>query len=72
MTRVLRNIFQVTSEGEALLLKKSSTEIRFDKKLTIKASEGFLLTTKFYKSAQETAFLSPKKRKPERKADVQP
>ena len=37
------------SEGETLIIKKKSTEIRFDKKIVNKGEEGFLLTTNFYK-----------------------
>ena len=37
-----------------------------------KASKGFLLTTKFYKIANYAALLSPKKRKMEERAVVQP
>ena len=51
--------FQVTSEGKKLLLKKFLTEIRFDEKMTYKAGQGFLLTTKFYKSANDAAILDP-------------
>ena len=60
----------MTSEGEALILKKNSTKIRFDEKMENKSSKGFLLTTKFYKSANNAAILDPKKRKPEGKASV--
>ena len=36
------------------------------------SGEGFLLTTKFYKSAHNADILSPDKRNPEGKSDVQP
>ena len=32
--------------------------------------KGFLLTTKFYKIANDTSYLAPKKRKPKGKADI--
>ena len=54
--------FQVTSEGEALKLKRKSSKICFGKKMTNKSREGFLLTTKFYKSVNDTAILAPGKR----------
>ena len=58
----------MTSEGEAPILKKNPTEIRFDEKLVNNGGKGFLLTTKFYKIANNTALLSPKKWKLEGKA----
>ena len=68
----LQKVFQLTPEGETLILKKKSTNIRFDKKIANKASEGFILTTKFYKSANYAALLAPDKRNPEGKTDIQP
>ena len=53
------------SEGGALIIKNKSTEIQFDEKMANHSSEGFLLTTKFYKSAKGAALLAPKKRNPE-------
>ena len=52
----------MTLEDKALKLKKNSTEIRFDKRMANKSGEGFLLTTKFYKSVNDTAILAPEKR----------
>ena len=37
-----------------------------------KVGVGFLLTTKFYKSANNTNVLDPVKRKPEGKGSIQP
>ena len=71
ITQSLQKGFQVVSEGEALILKKNSTEIRFDKKIVNNGGEGFILTTKFYNSPNDAALLVPKKQNPEGKADVQ-
>ena len=64
--------FHVRSEGETLLLRKNSTGIRFDKKMANKAGEGFLPTTKFYKSANNADLLAPKKWNSEGKASIHP
>ena len=61
----------MTSEGEALILRKNSTKISFDDKMANKSIKGFLLTTKFYKSTNDAAPLPPKKRKTEGNAAVQ-
>ena len=61
----------MTSEDEALILKKILTEIRFDKKMTDKSGKGFLLTTKFFKIANYAAILVTEKRNTEEKAFVQ-
>ena len=42
---------------------KNSTEIIFDKEMANKPNKGFLLTAKFYKSADDPALLDPEKRK---------
>ena len=60
----LQKGFQLTSEGETLILKKISTVIVFDKKVANKSGKGFLLTTKFYKIAYDADLLAPKKQKP--------
>ena len=70
--RSLQKCFEVTSKGETLILKKKSTKICFDKKIANNGGKGFLLTTKFYKSANYAAILSPEKRKPEGKLAVHP
>ena len=70
VTQAPQNNLQGTSEGETLILRKISTEIRFDEKRTNKASEGFLLTTKLYKSKNYIVSLVPKKWKPEGKASI--
>ena len=70
--RALQKGFQVTSEGEALILKKNSTEITFDKKMANNGGEGFLLTTKFYKSATNAAASFSGKSNTEGKAANQP
>ena len=64
MTRALQTVFQLKSEGENVILKKNSTEIRSDKKMVNKFGEGFLLTTNFHNSANKAAILVPKKQKP--------
>ena len=51
--------FQVKSESETLILKKFFTEIRFDKKMANKYGKGFILTTRFYKSANNATVLYP-------------
>ena len=71
-TQAPRKCFQLTSEDETLILKKKSTKIRFNKKMANKVGVGFLLTTKFYKSANNTNVLDPVKRKPEGKGSIQP
>ena len=62
----------MTSEGEALILRKNSTKICFDEKMVNKSGKGFLLTTKFYKSKNYVAPLTPEKRKPEGNVAIQP
>ena len=47
------------SEGETLILREKSTKIRLDEKMTNKAGKGFLLTTKFYKSANDATLWAP-------------
>ena len=59
--------FQLTS----LILKKISAEIRFDKKMVNKSGKGFLLTTKFYKSTNNSDILAPEKWNPEGKVSIQ-
>ena len=61
----------MTKEGESLILKKSSTEIRFDNKIANKYGKGLILTTKFYKSANDAALLTPEKQNPGGKAATQ-
>ena len=41
MTKELQKYFQLTSEGETLILKKNSTEIRFGKKMANKPTKYF-------------------------------
>ena len=57
--RVHKKGFQVKSESETLILKKIFTEIRFDKKMANKSGKGFILTTRFYKSANDATVLYP-------------
>ena len=59
------------SEGKTLILKKNSTQNRFDKKMVNKSSEGFLLTTRFYRSVNDASRMDPNKQKPKGKADIQ-
>ena len=62
----------MTLESESIIPKRNSDNICFDKKMANISGEGFLLTTKFYKSAHNADILSPDKRNPEGKSDVQP
>ena len=59
MTQALQKGCQVMSEGEDLILKKISTKIRFDNKMTNNGSEGFSLTTKFNNNPNNAAILDP-------------
>ena len=70
MTLAQQKGYQATSEGEYLILKKISTKIRFDEKMANKSSKGFLLTTKFYKSANYATSLASKKQNWEGKAYI--
>ena len=63
VTRALQKGFQVKSEGDTLILKKNTTKIRFDNKMANKYGKGFVLTTRFYNSANNAALLDSKKRK---------
>ena len=45
MAWALQKCFQVTSEGETLIISKKSTNIRFDKKKASNDGNGFLLNT---------------------------
>ena len=59
VTRTLQTGFHVMPEGKNLTLQKNSTKIRLDEKMTHKSGEGFILTTKFYKSGNDAAILAP-------------
>ena len=72
VTGALKTFFQVTSEVEAVILRKKSTDIRFGDKMANKAGEGFLLITRFYKSANNAVLLVPNKQNAEVKAAVKP
>ena len=61
----------MTSEVEAPILKNNSTKTQLDEKMANHGSEGFILTTNIYKSANNSALLAPNKWKPEVKASVQ-
>ena len=65
VTQSLQECFQVTPEGDILTLKKSSTEILFDGKITNIGGKLFILTTNFYKRVNEADFLVHEKRNPE-------
>ena len=54
--------FQVMSEVQALIMTKHSTRIHFDREMANKSSEGFLITTKFYKGANDNNIFSPRSR----------
>ena len=71
MKRALQKNFQVTPEGKTLILKKISTEICSDNKMSNKYGEGFQLTSNLYNIENDAAFLDPKKRNPQGKADIQ-
>ena len=72
MKRAHQKGHQVTSEGEDLILKKSSTIIRPVNKITSNGGKIFLLTIKFCKSTNETTILRPHQWKTEDKAYVDP
>ena len=57
--QALQKGFKGTSEYETLILKKNSTDIHFGEKMANNRGEVFLLTTNFYKSANDSAFLAP-------------
>ena len=57
----LQKGFQVMSEGETPIIKKNSVKIRFDEHFFNNSGEGFLPTTRLYKSANDTYILDPKK-----------
>ena len=61
----------MTTEYEALILKKNSTKIRFDKKMANKYSEEYILTTKFYNISNYATILEPKKRDLKGMASIQ-
>ena len=50
MTWAPQKVFQLTSEGEALTLKKNTTVICFDEKMANNGGEWFILTTKLFNS----------------------
>ena len=62
----------MTSEDENLIIKKFSTNIRFDKKMVNNGGKGFLLTAKFHNSANNAVILAPQKGNPEGKSAVHP
>ena len=70
MDRALQKGFQVTSQGDTLILKKNSTDIHFDKKMAKRSGKGFLPTTNFYKSANNAAIYPPNKKNLEGKASI--
>ena len=43
LTQALQKVYQMMSEGEALILKKFSTQIRFDEKMANIGGKGFML-----------------------------
>ena len=45
----------MTSEFEALIIKRNPTEISFEKKLANDGDKGFLLTTNLYKITNNAA-----------------
>ena len=71
MTQALQKSFQGTSKFEALIFKKNSTDVHIDEKIVNNGEKVFLLTTMFYKSANNAAILAPKEWNTEGKAYVQ-
>ena len=59
LTQALQKGFQVTSEGNTLILKKNSTNICFGEKMANNSGKGFILTTKFYKIMINDVILYP-------------
>ena len=59
VTQALHKGLQVTSEGDALMLRKNSNHIRFDKKMANSGGKGFLLTTNLSKGAKNASILAP-------------
>ena len=59
------------SEGDSLILRKNTTKIHFNDKMTNNGGKEFLLATKFYKSSNDDSILAPDNWKPEGKADAQ-
>ena len=59
------------SEFDTVILNRNSTRIGFDEKMANNGGKGFLLTTNFYKSANNNVILARKNRKPEWKASIQ-
>ena len=57
--------FQVIPEGKVLIINRNPTKICLDAKMTNKSREGYILTTKLYKSKNGAALLAPWKRNPE-------
>ena len=72
MERALKKFFQVTPEGEALIINKNSTNIFFDKKMENNGCEGFLPTTRFYDIQNDAALLAPNKQNMEGNSVVHP
>ena len=63
--RALQKVFKVKSEGQILILERNPNNICFDEKMANNGGKLFLLSTKFYKNANDTALLDSKKKNPE-------
>ena len=72
MTRALQKVFHVSSEGEALMIKKNLTKISLDKRMAKNGGKWFILTTKFYKSTNDAALLAPDNQNKKGKTAVEP
>ena len=66
-----KKVFQLTPEGEEIILTNFPTEKKFDKKVDNTGSDRFILTTKFYTKPKNTTPLSTKNENPEEKSDVE-
>ena len=54
----------MTSEVEALILRKNSTRIRFDNRMANTVNESFFVTIKIHKRPINTAITDPMKKNP--------
>ena len=61
----------MTSEVDTLILKRKPTNICFHKKMENHDGKGYLLTTNFYRGANDAALLVTNKRNMEEKASIQ-
>ena len=57
VTLELHKVFQATTEGEALILKKIPSKFALTIKMANNGSEGFILTSKLYKNKTMPLFV---------------